>query len=191
MRTAVNGFQWQRKTCSTSTLFRRAGVDDQFSVVAGSTRKGKRGDYGMDDCHRVLISNGLDCFVLLARRADVHLVLIFLFSLRAARSEAFLFLRYPSLLHSKCWLSFSCFSFILFQSLLSQPFVSPAFDSAGHSMSPSRATSRRPSPLLSQSCPSGRQLCHSQFPFRTRDGIQRRAQELPSPFCPTQRGRSL
>jgi len=39
------------------------------------TGKGKSGDYGMD-CHRVLISNGLDHFVLLARRTVVDLVLV-------------------------------------------------------------------------------------------------------------------
>lgn len=43
-------------------------VDSRWRLV--DTGKGKSGDYGMD-CHRVLISNGLDRLVLLARRTVV------------------------------------------------------------------------------------------------------------------------
>jgi len=193
MRTAVHGFQWQRKSCCTSALFRRGGVGEGgWSISGGGWWYQKRQAWrlwnglppGFDQqrsrslcvtgppgrcrpCHPCSSSH----FLPPGQRR-------FISSLSFALSQ-------------QCWLSFSCFSFFPLRSLLSQPFVSPAFDSAGHSMSPSWAPSRKLFPSLSQSCPSGRQLCHSQFPFRTRNGIQRRAQVSPSPSCPMRRGRSL
>ena len=58
-------------------------------------------------------------------------------------------------------------------------------------MSLSRAISQQPSRLLSQLCPSARQLYQSQSPFQTQNGTQGRGQESPSPFCLIRQGQPL
>ena len=143
------------------------------------------------DCHRVLISNGLDRFVLLLVRLARPVANFVLLPLCAAGSEAFLFLPFSPTPFSQCCLSFLFSSFFPPQSLLSPPFVSPALYSAGHSMLLSRALSRKRSHSLLRSCPSARQPYHSRSPSQIQNGIQRRAQESPSPSYHIQQGRPL
>jgi len=162
-------------------------------MVNGDGHRKRQGRDSKMDCCRVLISNGHpDQFVLQGQAAHLpgkyRLCSSSSSQFAPQGQRRFYFFPSPPLIHNQCCSSF-LFSFFFLQQSLSQPFVSPASDSAGHSMSLSQAISQRLFPLLSQSSPLARQPYQSQSPFQTQNGTQRRAPESPLPFCRIQQGR--
>ena len=190
MQISASDSRWQRRFCSTGTLFRRRCEERGWSMVPQKARR------------RILKWIATELLPSFDQQRSRSLCVTWLsldgfvcqlcsLSQSAPQGQrCFSFFSSPSFLHSKCCSSFSFSSFFR-RSPLSPPFVSPAFDSVGHSTSLSRAIGQQLSPSLLRSYRLPRQLYQSQSPFQTHSGTRRRVQESPSPFCPIRQGQPL